>query len=242
MDVLVTDIPTLIGDFLGCLPALQALAETEDVYIPHVEECEPLYKLIPNSCCVFPKHVEAIKHRMPTMHIDLSEAFSDASKHNLYMSQAFFKQLGLHTPVLSPKAKLKYTQCKYTNQYFISPFARSLPEEQKWAQHQWNLFVLIHPDKQFVVLGNTTYDVPNFITGSNVRDCYDKPLTTVAGLLKASNGLISVVTGTSHLAFHLGVRNIVLNNQNMTWGTNPEGIHIRTPIQQLKPHELNEYL
>ena len=100
----------------------------------------------------------------------------------------------------------------------------------------------MNSNKEFIVLGNSKYDEYDFITAPNCIDFYDHSLSIVSSMLKSSNGLISLVTGTSHLAFHLGVRNIVLNNQNMLWGRNPDGIHIETDIQKLKPIELAQYV
>jgi ADP-heptose:LPS heptosyltransferase len=239
MDIYVKDVPTLIGDFLGCLPALQRLAKHNNVYIQHSDECQSLYSLIPTSYSIYPVYMQ---DKPATFTVNISNAFTNASINNWYMSQAFLKEFNLPVLTTAPKADLAYNLLQQNNFYFISPFARSLPPEQKWSNANWHEFVNMNKDKKFIVLGNSKYDEHNYIIGDNVADLYDMPLTDVASRLKASNGLISVVTGTSHLAFHLGVKNIVLNNQDMTWGRNPDGIHITKNIQKLKPIELSEYL
>jgi ADP-heptose:LPS heptosyltransferase len=239
MDIYVKDVPTLIGDFLGCLPALQELAKNNNVYIEEISDYKSLYSLIPKDQSIHPTNLQG---KPITYTISINNAFNNAHINNWYMSQAFFKELNLYVPSTAPKAILSYDESPQNDFYFISPFARSLPPQQKWSQENWQSFVNINKDKNFRVLGNTRFDEPNFIIGDNVSDFYDRDLRTVAGVLKSSNGLISVVTGTSHLAFHLSVKNIVLNNQDMTWGRNPDAIHITTHIEQLKPITLSEYL
>jgi hypothetical protein len=239
MNIYVKSVPTLIGDFLGCLPALQHLSKDNNVYIEHKQECEKLYELIPPEYSIFP--IE-FKNNPINYIIDISKAFDNAHKNNWYMSQAFFNELNLPVPVIAPKANIEYNYIKHNDLYFISPFARSLPPNQKWSKENWLTFIDMHPEKEFFILGNTKYDPLKFITAKNVHDYYDHSLKNVASMMKSSNGLISVITGTSHLAFHLGVKNIVLNNQNMSWGRNPDGIHIETSIQNLKPAELNKYV
>lgn len=254
MNIYVKDVPTLIGDFLGCLPTLQHLCQEHDVYIDYAEECNSLYELIPRENNIVAVRSEQRVDYMATYRIDISRAFDNSHRdNNWYMSQAFFKEVDLPVPHIAPKASLEYGQTPKeklvnihietpNNFYLISPFARSLPTEQLWSKEKWEDLIKLNPEKKFLVLGNTNYNPTNYIAGENVHDYYDYPLIKVASLMQGSRGLISVVTGTSHLAFHLGVKNIVLNNQNMTWGRNPDGIHIETNIQNLKPEEVNEYL
>ncbi len=106
---------------------------------------------------------------------------------------------------------------------------------------KWQELVNTLPDKKFCLFGNSLYDDPSFIEGDNVTSVFDQPFEVVANImLKSKEGLISVVTGISHLAFHLGVKNILLTNQNMTWGNNPEAVMIKENITFLTTDNLIE--
>ncbi len=202
--------------------------------------------------------------------VDISRAFEVADRLDLYMSQAFWIQLLGHIEAnlgdtdekiiaaIYPKANLgkdiqggplfrrrlpQELKNSIGHDYIISPFARSLPPEQKWSQENWQKLVETFPEKSFAVFGNSLYDPHDYIKAPNVIDKYDKPFKEVCTELALSKeGIISVVTGTSHLAFHLGVKNILLNNQNFEWGTNPDAICIRTPIPTLIVDEVVEVM
>jgi len=231
----------LVGDFLGTIPAMQALAKKDKLVVQVHPEAKKLLPLIHNPDGIIWTDIATgeISHTLSS-----SKAFELSLPKQLYMSQAFFLQLGLPVPENAPKALLGWNSGSVeVCDYVLSPFARSLPNEQKWPQEKWQELVDTMSDKSFIVLGNSKYDDPNFLTGENVKAIFDRPFTEVGDTLKvAREGLISVVTGTSHLAFHLGVHNWVLNNQDFRWGTNPSGHHIRTPIPKLLVPELINFL
>jgi hypothetical protein len=98
------------------------------------------------------------------------------------------------------------------------------------------------PAHSFCIIGHGR-DERGFVTGNNVAEMYDEPLVKVINVMKnARKGLISVVSGPSHLAFHLGVKNYLLTNQQMTWGNNPEAISVWDAIPDLKTERLMEVL
>ena len=98
------------------------------------------------------------------------------------------------------------------------------------------------PESNFCIIGHAR-DPRNYIMGNNVSEMYNEPLVKVVNLLKsAKRGLISVVSGPSHLSFHLGVKNYLLSNQNMKWGNNPEAIRIEDHIPDLKAERVMELL
>jgi len=174
-----------------------------------------------------------------------SEAFQIAAKKNYYMTQAFMEQAGLEVPKVPPKAILDYQRVELKDRvdYLISPFARSLPENQKWSIEKWKELCKVFPDKIFGVLGNSKYDERNIWQNEkNVVPLYDYHFNTVCNYFINSKALISLVTGTSHLAFHLGVKNILLTNQNMTWGNNPDAIKITDYIPNIKVEQVIEKL
>lgn len=232
----------LIGDFLGSIPAMQTLGKTDKLVVEIHPEAEKLVSLIDNPDEIVFTVQPSGGHIAHTIYS--ATAFPIATSNNWYMSQAFFRQVGLEVPLVPPRAKL--TECPMTvpeYDYILSPFARSLPDRQKWDRKNWQALVDLMPDKRFCVLGTTLHDDLWFIKGDNVEPNYDFPFQLVCNMLLASTkGLISVVTGTSHLAFHLGVKNWILNNQDFAWGTNPNGISIRNDIPSLFPEKLKEIL
>lgn len=242
--ILINNLEGLIGDFLGTIPAMQKLSEKNKVVVKFNPEIEGLLDLIQSKNL---KKLTAISIDNIDKQITFSssEAFGIATSNNWYMTQAFMKQAGLDIPKIAPKAKLIYNHSTIPIapiDYLISPFARSLPLDQKWQREKWQDLVKSMPDKKFGVLGNYKYDDPMYVNGRNVRIFYSLSFDVLCRLFKNSGCLISVVTGTSHLAFHLGVKNILLNNQDFAWGTNPEAICIRDYIPDITVEQVKEKL
>lgn len=232
----------LIGDFLGAIPAMQALGKTDRLVVQIHPEAEKLVSLIHNpDNIIFTTHPASgeVKHTIYS-----ATAFPVATGNNWYMSQAYFRQVGLEVPLSPPRAILEVPiEDTPTYDYIISPFARSLPEADKWPREKWQELVDSMPDKKFCVLGTVSHDSPHFLEGPNVDARFDFSFRHISNLmLRATKGLISVVTGTSHLAFHLGVKNWVLNNQDFAWGTNPDGHHLRKRIPDITVNDLKKYL
>lgn len=232
----------LIGDFLGSIPAIQALGKKDKLVVEIHPEAEKLVSLIDNpDDIVFTVNPSGGQIAYT---IYSATAFPVATANNWYMSQAFFGQVNMDIPTTPPKAKLRYTKelvplCDYV----ISPFARSLPDRQKWGKREWQKLVELMPDRKFCVIGTSKHDPLPYLKGDNVEHLYDFPFNYVCNLLEyAVCGLISVVTGTSHLAFHLSVKNWILNNQDFAWGTNPDGVSIRNDIPSLFPEKVKEIL
>jgi ADP-heptose:LPS heptosyltransferase len=231
----------LIGDFLGTIPAMQELAKDNLVIVKIHPEARGLFSLIRDL------NIEDYGHfieTQPNEYITLSsaEAFQIASRKGYYMSQAYMEQAGLEVPIIPPKANLSYRMEEVPIEYIISPFARSLPEQQKWPQEKWQLLVDSLPNNKFLLIGNSKFDNKDFIKGSNVSSVFDLPFYILCNIFKKSKALISVVTGTSHLAFHLEVKNILLTNQNMTWGNNPDAIKITKYIPDITVEDIIEKL
>jgi len=231
----------LIGDFLGSVPAMQELGRRDKLVVQIHPEALKLVPLIYNPDGIVFTEIATgqVSHTIYS-----ATAFQIATAKNLYMSQAFFEQVGLEIPLVAPKADLRLIEVHTpTYDYIISPFARSLPSSQKLPKSEWKQLVDSMPNKKFCVIGTTVHDDPEFIVGPNVETRFDMDFNYVGSLLRnATKGLISVVTGTSHLAFHLGVKNWILNNQDFAWGTNPDGVSIRDHIPALFGEKIREYL
>ena len=241
--ILIDNKEGLIGDFLGTIPAMQKLAEKQEIIVDIRDEIDGLFKLVkdPN----IKDYGSFYFQKKPEFDItfDSSKAFEISGKYNCYMTQAFYVQAGLEFPTKPPKAKLSFEGNINTLpigpvDYLISPFARSLPESQKWPRENWQELVKKLPTKKFGILGNYKYDNPMYINGPNVEKFYSLQFDTLCRLFKNSNALISVVTGTSHLAFHLDVKNILLTSQTMMWGNNPDAIQIKKPLDQITVEEV----
>lgn len=232
-----------MGDFLGSIPIMETIALEDngaDVILHH--ESEDLFTLIPEFYNI--KKVDSQKKGYDKIYkISCSGAFGIGNA-DLYMTQAHFRFLGMKIPDKPPKADLNYdSQIPIKPiDYLISPFSRSLSNDDKWQKEKWQELVVKLKDKTFGVLGNYKYDDPMYINGPNVTNFYSLEAKTLCKLFKNSKTLISVVTGTSHLAFHLGVRNILLTNQNMNWGNNPEAIMIKQYVPKITVDQIIEKL
>ena len=232
----------LIGDFLGILPLMIELAKQDDLHVRIHPEAEHLFNLIPK------KYNIKLQDEPPAFYdrvieLDISQAFDLSSSHNYYMSQSHFAYLGMPVPSPPPKAELEFDVADNSvYDYLIAPFSRSLPLEQRWPRARWQRLVELMPDHTFCIIGHNR-DERNFIAGDNVIQMYNEEIVKVMSVLVNSRGgLISVVSGPSHLAFHLGVNNYLLTNQNMTWGNNPDAITICDYIPDLKAEKLVEIL
>ena len=236
----------LIGDFLGTIPAMIHYAKQDDVEVKIHPEARQLLKLIPKKYDIkeFDGRVVAKTAYKELHYFDVSKAFALAQEKGLYMSQAHFGVLGLPIPEVPPKAELEFPETRWPRvDYIISPFARSLPPEQKWSIENWQQLINELPEYEFAVVGSSLHDEKGQLTGKNVLEYYDHPFVDVCNLFKNSeHGLISVITGTSHLAFHLGVKNYLLNNQGKYWGVNPDAINITDEIPYLKPEDVIKVL
>ncbi len=232
----------LIGDFLGILPVVIELSKHENLHVNIHPEAESIFQLVPKKYSIELQKQESDLYSK-TVELNVSIAFNISNEHNYYMSQAHFAYLGLPVPDKPPKAELEF---EVTNEpaydYIIAPFSRSLPPDQRWPKEEWQRLVDLMFDNTFCVIGHDR-DERNFVQGSNVVQMYNEPIVKVINILKQSRkGLISVVSGPSHLSFHLGVKNYLLTNQNMTWGNNPEAVKIYDYIPELKAERLIEIL
>lgn len=237
----------LIGDFLGQIPTMQKLAEKKMIEVKVHPEARDLFSLIETGNLMGTHNVNwfVAPEYDKTITLSSSEAFQLSVKNNWYMSQAFMAQAGLKVSEIAPKAKLNYDGEFFHPQpvdFLISPFARSLPVEQKWQREKWQELVNKLPEKKFGVLGNYKYDDPMYINGNNVTVFFSLQFKHLCSLLKRTGTLISVVTGTSHLAFHLGVKNILLTNQNMAWGNQPDAIKITDNIHDVTVQQVIDKL
>lgn len=260
MATLINNKEGLIGDFLGTVPVMQEIALRHDGanVIIH-PEAEGLFALIPEDYKLNRVYEDKGEYEN-SYKIDSSIAFGIGCQAGLYMSQAHFKYFGFPVPKEAPKAHLKYIYNSYGSNhvcdFLVSPFARSLPEDQKWSKENWLTLFSLFPTKKFGILGNSKYDDPDYFIDTrdavypegayskpgNIINIYNAPFDTLCGIFKSTGTLISVVTGTSHLAFHLGVKNILLSSQQMSWGNNPDAIRINKNVQDITVKEVVDKL
>jgi ADP-heptose:LPS heptosyltransferase len=232
----------LIGDFLGILPVMITLAKQEELHVSIHPDTEHLFKLVPRKYNIRLQEKDAAMYDR-VLELDINSAFTISHQGNYYMSQSHFAYLGLPVPEHPLKAELEFEPADAPRcDYVLAPFSRSLPPEQRWPKERWQQLTTLMADKTFCIIGHDR-DERDYVTGPNVVQLYNSPVTTVISLLKkAGKGLISVVSGPSHLAFHLGVKNYLLTNQNMTWGNNPDAVKITDYIPDLKPERVVEIL
>lgn len=232
----------LIGDFLGVIPVIIDLSKRDELHVKIHPEATTIFSMIPK------KYNIKLQEREDTFYdiilkMDISRAFTISSEKNYYMSQAHFAFLGLQVPEPPLKAELEFEEIRmFAYDYIIAPFSRSLPANQCWQREEWQRLVELMPESTFCIIGHER-DPKNYVLGPNVSEMYNEPLVKVINLMKsAKQGLISVVSGPSHLSFHLGVKNYLLSNQNMKWGNNPEAIRLEDYIPELKAERVVELL
>ena len=200
----------LIGDFLGVVPVIIELSKHDELHLKIHPEAEVIFQLIPKKYNIKLQQKEAALYDK-VVELDISKAFTISHENNYYMSQSHFAYLGLPVPAEPVKAELEVPVLEVpVFDYVLAPFSRSLPPEQRWPQEQWQRVTALLPDCSFYIIGHGR-DERNFVSGGNVTEMYNEPLEQVINVLKnLRRGLISVVSGPSHLAFHLGVKNYLL--------------------------------
>lgn len=232
----------LIGDFLGVIPVVIDLSKRGELHMKIHPEATRIFSMIPKKYNIKLQDRDDDFYDL-VLTMDISRAFTISSENNYYMSQAHFAFLGLDVPETPLKAELEFEEISMiAYDYIIAPFSRSLPASQCWSKEEWQRLVELMPESTFCIIGHAR-DPRNYIIGNNVSEMYNEPLVKVINLLKrAKRGLISVVSGPSHLSFHLGVKNYLLSNQNMRWGNNPDAIRIEDYIPDLKAERVLELL
>ncbi|MEO6327907.1 MAG: hypothetical protein ABIO55_03205 [Ginsengibacter sp.] len=232
----------LIGDFLGVVPVMIELAKHDELHLKIHHEAEPIFKLIPKKYNIKLQE-KGLSSYARVIELDISKAFTISHENNYHMSQSHFAFLGLPVPENAVKAELEFKAIDVpVYDFILAPFSRSLPPQERWSQEQWQRLTNLLPDYSFCLIGHKR-DEKNFIKGENVTQMYNESLVKVISIMKnARRGLISVVSGPSHLAFHVGVKNCLLTNQNMTWGNNPDAVKISDYIPELKAERVIEVL
>lgn len=230
----------LIGDFLGAVPVMIELSKQDELHLKIHPEAEPIFHLIPKKYKIKLQQMEDALYDK-VVELNISEAFTLANENNYYMSQSHFAYLGLPVPAIPLKAELEYESADVpVYDFILAPFSRSLPPKERWPREQWQNLTDLLPNFSFCIIGHDR-DEKNYVTGKNVTQMYNESLVKLMTVLKnARGGLISVVSGPSHLAFHLGVKSFLLTNQNMTWGNNPEAVKIEEYIPELKAEKVVE--
>ncbi len=230
----------LIGDFIGTIPAITALATKQPVTMHIKQGISSVAALIApvNGLTVTTQSCNAAD-----ITFNLQGAFNYADKHNLHMIQAHYASLGLPVPADIPRPTLQFAvEDVPVFDYVIAPFSRSLPVEQKWQQYKWQQLVDSMPGKTFCLFGAKQFDDAQFITGPNVTPVFDAAFTTVCNIMQRSrHGVISVVTGISHLAYALAVKNYLFVNQG-AWGKNPEAVMLTKHIPGISVDEVLQVL
>jgi hypothetical protein len=226
----------MIGDFLCSIPVMTALAKRGgggDICVH--DSVRAIADLIAPSCRIgFSQHRR--QHHAVLHYLSLydGQAYQLAHDVGLHMTQAMYSMFDLPIPDKPERPKLKVKdEWTATYDFVLSPFSVSLQDDpiQLLPQAQWQRIVDMQPDKKFGVFGSRT-DPLNYIVGDNVWNEYDNEWNTVCNIMqRAREGLISVVTGTSHLAYALGVKNYLFDWQNTPWGINPDAVRIHKPCE-----------
>ena len=233
------------GDFLGTIPATVAMAARGSVTL-HVHPNAAQYAaLIPKS-----HGIEIVADGKPvynaTHRFDLHGTAVWSHNNKLYMSQAFFRSVGLPIPRRPPRAALELedkNKVPIVADVGLAPFSRSLNKSEIWPRERWQQLVDEHQQLRFVVYGVGGLDDPDAIVGPNVTPFFGyTPEQTAMSIRDLKTCLISVVTGLSHVAFAVRQLNIVLTHQGSAWGNIPEGIRIPGPIDTLAVSTVSETL
>lgn len=241
----------LMGDAIGSIPLMVELSQSEYPLFVASRNTQ-IYDMIPSRWgikTIFDMHL--IDMFLGSVRkTNLPEAFKFGN--TLHMTQAHFAQFGLPVPEkpIAPELDLGPEPDDFREQcpcdFLIAPFSRSLPVEELWPLPNYHELAF-RLGKSFTALGSYKYPHENismfnvkYQGNSWINDFYDHPLKTVGHVMKkARYGLISVVTGPSHLAHALQVPNIQFTVQG-PWGENPDATHIRPKTNDIRDVTVDE--
>ena len=253
----------LIGDFLGTVPATIALAKLAQERGEHLkvfmaandhelfddlDNARQLLRMVPSKYGV--EEVFAIDASDPDVRaFQLMPAFARSVQMQQHMTAAHHHFIELADPsmkAIRPELEIGESDVPAFD-YALAPFSRSLPPHDKWQRERWQTLVDRMPDRSFVIFGGK-HDEHGYLVGDNVTEMYCEPLRDVMHVLKRLRyGLLSCVTGLSHMAYALGVRNYLFYAQGAPWGLNPDALLIGpgaggSPIAQVKTKEVVQAL
>jgi ADP-heptose:LPS heptosyltransferase len=226
---------SLIGDFIGTIPAMIELSKQElQLGVICADSVAELLEMIPKKYGIKRVFADSWDREF---NLHGAFALADGEK-KLHMIQANYHFVGLPVPENIPRPELEVNGHPTPSyDYCLSPFTRSLPENQKWQRHKWQELIDRMPGKEFVLLGGPGDD-PSFIAGNNLTIHFNRPIELASRYMKyCRHGLISVVTGTSHLAYALNVKNYLFFNQGL-WGKNPEAVLMEKYIPDITVDEV----
>lgn len=220
--VLTSDI-ALLGDTINTWGIIRDLSLRGPVSVIIPQESKWFYELLSPTIKLSVKD----DTKYSNGELNLTEAFIYGSKENYHMSQCYHAQFNLPTPKKPIRPELNVPDIEVPiYDYILAPFSRSLPEEQKWGLHRWQELSWKLNQQGFTtcVFGNSKYDPQ--INGMQME--YDRPMNEVLNMIKkCRKGVVSVVTGISHLAYAMEAQNILLSGQgNSGWGINPDAFVI----------------
>lgn len=223
----------LIGDVLGTFPILQELNRRHENFSVVVDdEIKWVYDLVPEIHLCDCKQAEK--------ELNLSQAFHISQFHGCYMTAAHYPILGMPMPAEPSRAELTVKEVDVPIYDFVfAPFGRSAPSNQKWSMDQWYELSKLLEGHKIAIVGSSKHDQYEMFYGdfTHEYDCDAHRLANI--LLKAKHGCISIVTGISHLCYHLGVKNYLLTNQGDSgWGINPDSVKITNLIPTLTAREV----
>lgn len=243
----------LIGDFLGTVPAILSLAEENELQVCIMQpEAEGMADFFFGSN---PNIKLAIGHKTSTCNAEMHclRAFNHAQRFGMHMTQAFadllYKDLRLETPAKFKMGAVKAWPTDFivgkhppftghASYITIAPCSRSLGIHERLPMFEWAKFlhaadrtqkyvVLYHErDEQgIMIIKEQLYILDGFKIRDNVHYVKADGFVHLARLIAGSEYLISVVSGPSHIAFHSGIKNVLLTQQT-GWGVNPDATRI----------------
>lgn len=238
----------LIGDSVGALKIIaeaaeKALKRNEPFFVGCHREAWPIIQLLPKRLKI--RNVDDMGEGScgKVYALDLTEAFAYSNKKPCYMSQAYYATIGWPVPFTPDLPELELDPYVIGDgahgDIGLAPFARSLPDHQKWPRERWQALVDAYPDRTFVLYGATERgDDPEFVTGLNVNTFFDNPLAEVARSIRdLKQCLVSVSTGPSHIAYAVHTPTVLLIDQG-PFAKAPHALAIEKHVTEITVEEV----
>jgi ADP-heptose:LPS heptosyltransferase len=168
--------------------------------------------------------------------LNVQDALRVCHQTKLHMAQCYFKIHNMPVPEMPFDLALKTEPCDLPPGILVSPFSVSgNPSNKIWPHERW---VQVVQEIQRLGLGDRAYvlgagsDLPAAYVGAGIEPVFDRPLTQVLDLMRKSPLLLTIDTGTGHLAHLGGVRRHVMVYPNCLPGKFAESslaVHVRGP-------------
>lgn len=169
----------------------------------------------------------------------VNDSFLVFHKTGLHMVQGYFHHFGMPVPEMPITVPFKAEPCGLPPGIVVSPFSGSdngsntkLWPHDRWVQAIQTLRQLGLADRVYV-LGGSPADQPAAYVAAGITSIFGRPMPQVLGLMQQAPLVMTIDTGTGHLAHYGGITKHLLVYPDCLPGNFAQAaraVHVRGPM------------